>query len=125
MGQLKQGTVGAPSNVIQRKRNLEGSETGSRVRQDDTTSAEKRGDCFCPSATTRVLDKNPGFGSVKPTKNDHTSNKGLDTLSSDSRNDPLPSQNGNKIELNQMRNREHIVDGTPLVTDGKTTSYLK
>lgn len=106
----------APSNKRQISSSFESAEIGPGVRSDDTTNPEKRGECFAPSVESRVLDKNPGFGSVKPTSEDPVGNKGLGTLSSDSRKAPLPSDKSNKIKLDQKRNNEHII------YDGESTT---
>lgn len=84
-------------------------EVGTGIRADDTTAAEKRGECFAQSADRHILDKQPGFGKVRPTLEDHVDNRGLDTLSSDSRKAPLPSEKSNKIEIHQKYNDENII----------------
>lgn len=124
MGQLKQGTVGAPSNAKQQKRNLEGSEVGYKVRQDDTTDAEKRGECFAPSVSTRVLDSNPGFGKVKPAIEEHQTNRGWDTLSSDSRmgKAPLP-EDGVKLDIHGRRRDEHVIGRSSKDVNDDNTVY--
>jgi hypothetical protein len=107
-------TVGVPSNIKQQRRNMESSEITQSVRSDDTTDAEKRGDCFAPSVSKNILDNNPGFGKVRPTVEEHQSNRGLDTLSSDSRmkhgnvGAPLPEQ-GVKLNIHGRRRDEHVV----------------
>lgn len=112
----------ASSNKRQITRSFESAEIGQGVRTDDTVNPEKRGECFAPSVEQRILDKKPGFGAVRPTMEDHTGNKGHDTLSSDSRKSSMPSAKGNKIELNQKRNNEDIIyeGASTTVTDGET-----
>jgi hypothetical protein len=85
-----------------------------QVRPDDTTAPEKRGG-FAPSVATRVLDKNPGWsGDIRPTMEDHQGDKGLGTLSSDSRmmngktGSPLP-EDGVKLNIHGRRRDEHVV----------------
>lgn len=112
---------GTPSNKTQIKRSFQDAEISQSVRSDDTTQAEKRGECFCSSSAERVLDKRPGFDKVRPTSENPNTNKGWDTLSSDSRNAPLAGSES-KIELHQKRNDENIIyDGaTTTVTEGAT-----
>jgi hypothetical protein len=102
-------TIGASSNKTQQKRSLgANSEIGAGVRADDTTEAEKRGPCFASSADRHILDRQPGFGAVRPTMEEHQTNKGLNTLSSDSRKAPLPEE-GVRQEIHRGQNDENIV----------------
>jgi hypothetical protein len=87
-------------------------EVGTGVRSDDTTMAEKRGECFAQSAHKHVLKQDKGFGEVRPTVEEHQTDRGLKTLSSDSRKAPLPEQ-GVKLDIDTCmpRNNEHIIVG--------------
>lgn len=104
-----------PSNKKQLSRSFEDAEIGRDVRADDTTSAEKR-PTFAQSVDRHVLDHQKGFGEVKPTMDDQSSNKGHGTLSSDSRKSPLPEK-GVKIEIHRGYNDENIIqEGDAYVT---------
>lgn len=109
MGMLKIAATDSANFTKVHKRNMQEAEK-SGVRPDDLTNAEKRGECFAPSVSERVLDKQPGFGTVKPTEELHQVDKGLRTLSSDSRigKSPLPEE-GVKLNIHGRRRDEHVI----------------
>lgn len=94
----------------QQKRNIEPSVVTNYTRPDDLTNAESRGDCFANSAHEHILDKHHGFGKVKPTEEIHQLDKGLKTLSSDSRKGhaPLP-EDGVKLDIHGRRRDAHVI----------------
>ena len=109
MESTSEGTVGVPSNAKQQRAILDrNKEVGLGARRDDTCDPEKRGEVFAPSVAKSILDEKPGFGKVKPTMEEHQTNRGLNTLSSDSRNAPLP-EDGVKLNIHGRRRDEHAI----------------
>jgi hypothetical protein len=124
---LKRAATDSANFIKTEKRNNAGDKIAGSVRADDLTQPEKRGG-FAPSVATRVLDKNPGFGEVKPTLEDHQGNKGLDTLSSDSRmksgktGAPLP-EDGVKLNIHGRRRDENVVGRSAQDKNDDSTVY--
>lgn len=108
--ELKRSATDSDNFIKTKTRNRDGDKIAGHVRPDDLTNAEKRGECFAFSVATRVLDKHPGFGAVKPTEELHQVDKGLKTLSSDSRvgKAPLP-EDGVKLDIHGRRRDEHVI----------------